>query len=216
MMYQIRELKLDEIRAIYNSRMTRDFPADELKPLKMIEDAIARNEYISYGILEEDEILGYAYLAYARVPQGRRYLFDYLGVREDLRGTGIGSILLHQLPEILPEPECILGEVENPEYAQTDKERAMQERRIAFYERNDIADTGVTCRLYNVEYRVMEQPVGGRIHTSEEAHTLYTELYRAILPADKFKTMLQIHDLTDGGRAVQAGRQTGEEGHVLS
>ncbi len=192
-MYEIRELTSSEIREIYNTRMTRDFPSDELKPLEMIEGAIAGDAYICYGILEEREILGYAFMAYARVPQGRIYLYDYLGIREDVRGTGIGGVLLHQLPGRLPEPVCIMAEVENPDYAETEEERALQKRRIAFYKRNGFVDTGVSCWLYYVEYRVIEQPTGGRIHTNEEVRSLYSDLYRTVLPADKFKTMLRIH-----------------------
>ena len=42
--FTVETLSLPQIRALYRERMTRDFPPDELKPLTMIEKALARDE----------------------------------------------------------------------------------------------------------------------------------------------------------------------------
>ena len=39
----VRELTLDEVRDVYGKYLTEDFPADELRPLYMIEEAMQEN-----------------------------------------------------------------------------------------------------------------------------------------------------------------------------
>ena len=58
---KVRELQVDEIKSLYNERLTRDFPPDELKPFTMIMSALERDAYICYGALVEESILAYAF-----------------------------------------------------------------------------------------------------------------------------------------------------------
>ena len=58
--FTVETLSLPQIRALYRERMTRDFPPDELKPLAMIEKALARDEYVCYGAVNGGGILAYA------------------------------------------------------------------------------------------------------------------------------------------------------------
>ena len=82
--FEVRELFLDQIRALYRKRLKADFPKDELKPLIVIERAHARGGYVCYGALDREDILAYAFF----VKQGGLALLDYYAVRGDLRGRG--------------------------------------------------------------------------------------------------------------------------------
>ena len=112
--FTVETLSLAQTRALYHERMTRDFPPDELKPLAMIERALARDEYISYGAVSGGDIWAYAYFVKLK-EQGKPYaLFDYFAVRQDLRDQGVGSGFLQALISgpllrLLNTPESILG-----------------------------------------------------------------------------------------------------------
>ena len=50
-------LNQEEIIAIYNKYMVKDFPPDELKPLSSILDMLSRGIYACYGIFEDNKFL---------------------------------------------------------------------------------------------------------------------------------------------------------------
>ena len=66
-------------------------------------------------------------------------------------------------------------EIENPDFAKDEEERALRERRRQFYLRNGIVDTGVNIELAGVEYRIMEMLVG-KPHTPDEIRGLLAGL----------------------------------------
>lgn len=188
--FTLRPLGLAEIRALYRSRMTADFPPDELKPLSAIEGAMARGEYACFGAMDGD---GDGTLAYAFfVTLGRRALFDYFAVARKLRGRGIGSRFLQALiAGPLRDMDCVLLEVDDPDFAPDAAERDTRRRRLAFYLRNGLADTGVRATVWHVAYRVLALPVG-RIPTPIEAREIYGALYRAIMPPRVYAAMVEL------------------------
>lgn len=188
----IRELTVEEVREVYRRCMTADFPDNERKPLGRIEAALREDRYLCYGCFREGELCGYAFFAYLPGKRGREYLLDYLAVLKNKRGRGVGSDFLKALERRLPDAACVIGEVENPDYAGSEAERAERERRIRFYRRSGIEDTGVTVRLFGVEYRVLEKPLRAR-HDAEEIRKIYDRLYRSILPAELYSSKVLIH-----------------------
>ncbi|WP_130838415.1 GNAT family N-acetyltransferase [Lachnoclostridium sp. Marseille-P6806] len=183
---------MEEVREVYRRCMTADFPDNERKPLGRIETALREGRYLCYGCFWKDELCGYAFFAYLPGKQGREYLLDYLAVLKNKRGKGVGSNFLRALERSLPDAACVIGEVENPDYAGSKAERERRERRIRFYRRSGIEDTGVTVRLFGVEYRVLEQPVRAR-HEAAEIREIYDRLYRSILPAELYSSKVLIH-----------------------
>ena len=174
----VRELSLDQIRKLYSERLKRDFPPDEIKPLARIERALARGEYICYGAMDGETILAYAFFVVA----GRRALFDYYAVAEELRDRGIGSRFIRELMDgPLSQMDCVLLEVDDPDCGQGDEEVALRNRRLAFYLRNGLTDTGVRTKVYGVGFRILSLPVGHK-PSFNEAREVYAELYHTILP----------------------------------
>ncbi|MBR1931218.1 MAG: GNAT family N-acetyltransferase [Lachnospiraceae bacterium] len=179
---RVDRLNREQIRFVYQEYMQKDFPDNELKPLKMIEKGVAKQTYECFGLFEGEEICGYAFFVKLIKDDGRAdYLFDYLAIREDLRDQGLGGTFLSLLAVCFPDANSMLGEVENPDYAKNEKERKTQERRLHFYLHNGIVDTGVTARVFGVEYRILEV-VSDREHTGEQVKEIYGKIYRSFLP----------------------------------
>ena len=188
----IRQLTLPEVRNAYKNYLKNDFPPDELKPLVMIERSLRKKQYLCYGILIKEEMCGYGFFAFTEENALRVYLLDYFAVREDLRDQGIGSYFLSSIQNILPVPGTILVEVENPDFADGGEEQRMQEKRLQFYLRNGLIDTGITAWLFYVEYKILELS-GKTPLTADECRKAYIAVYEQMIGTAVAKKMLKIH-----------------------
>ena len=191
--FTVETLALPRIREIYRGRMQEDFPPDELKPLKMIEQALARNEYVCFGALRGAEIMAYAFFVKLK-EDGKPYaLFVYFAVRKDLRGMNIGSRFIQELMQgPLREMDAVLLEVDDPACADTPAEKDIRDRRLAFYLRNGLRDTGVAATVFGVRFLLLALPVGNPV-SRQEVRRKYAALYRSLLPARVFAEKVIIH-----------------------
>ena len=181
-------LTLPEIRDVYRNQLEYDFPADERKPLGRIEASLKKGQYICYGLKDGTGILAYAFFVVIE----NQYLFDYFAVREELRGTGIGSRFLKELfSNHLKSASCILLEVDDPAAADNDKEKAVRDRRIRFYLKNGLRNTGAKANTFGVDFLILELPAGSP-HSAEEAGQIYSLIYRSILPKRIYSHMVHI------------------------
>ena len=184
----IDSLTPQEIREIYRQRMKDDFPRNELKSLGMIERALKKGCYLCYGLRNGADILAYAFFVLTE----DIYMFDYFAVRKDLRGTGIGSAFLKELcGSCLGEASCVLLEVDDPSSGDSEEERMIRKRRLSFYLRNGLRDTGARARTFGVDFLILEFPIG-EPHSREEAGRNYSRIYQTILPIPVYKRMVEI------------------------
>ena len=185
---RVEALTLREVREIYARRLIRDFPPDEQKPLSRIEAALRRGEYACYGAKDCEDILAYAFF----VLDGRSALFDYYAVGASLRDRGIGSRFIQALMRgPLSQMDCVLLEVDDPDRAETPDEAALRRRRLAFYLRNGLSDTGVRATVFGVDFQVLALPVGSPV-SREKAQDLYAQLYRIILPPESYSKWVKV------------------------
>ena len=192
--FTVETLSLPQIRALYHERMTRDFPQDELKPLAMIEKALARGEYVCYGAVSEEDILAYSYFVKLKQNEKPYALFDYYAVRQDIRGQGVGSQFIQALiAGPLREMDCVLLEVDDPVCAQTQEEAEIRNRRLAFYLRNGLRDADVKATVYGVQFKILTLPVGSAL-SREEVRKKYAALYRAFMPPKLFAEKVFLHE----------------------
>ena len=150
---KLTNLNIDEIRNIYQTRMVIDFPQAELKPLEYIIEAVNDGIYECLRLYKDEECIGYTFL----VKQGNSYLIDYLAVYPDKRNNGAGSKLLSFLKEYLTKADAVILEVEDPKYADSEKEKDIQTRRLLFYLRNDCVDTGLRVRCFGVPFIIFSK-----------------------------------------------------------
>ena len=146
-------LNTEEIKTIYNKYMVKDFPPDELKPLSSMMDMLSRGIYACYGLYEGENLLAYAYLTIL----DDFVLVDYLAVVSQHRGSGVGTKLLSELKGIL-KGKTIIIECENPDFATDPQDKTTKLRRIEFYKRSGFVLSGVSSRLFNVEYVILTFP----------------------------------------------------------
>ena len=191
-------LNREEMRDVYSRFMVKDFPEDELKTLEMIERLMGEGRYLCLGIMENRDLCGYGILVYDGAnrqdnAQSRRRscLLDYLAIRKDRRGEGLGSAFLQETmsTDWLTKDGSVqsghyLVEVEDPDFAANENERLTRKRRIDFYRRNGFADTGIRVRLYGVELWILDRDsITGPDDAVylEEVRRLYIDIYEYVL-----------------------------------
>ena len=185
-------LTLEQAEALYETRMKRDFPPDELKPFSMIRDAIGRNEYVCYGAMHAREIVAYAFFARCVVKGRTLGLLDYFAVVERLRDQGIGGACLNRLAAHMGDMDAVIIEVEEPSLARDPEERNTRQRRLDFYLRCGMREGGVQATLYGVDYRLLTMPVG-RSLDPDDVRRAYDAIYRAMLPETMYNKIVDIH-----------------------
>lgn len=184
----IKTLSLPEIRTVYAERMVEDFPKDELKPLSMIERAFERGEYACYGLEAGGELLAYACF----VQVGSLALVDYLAVKRDRRDEGVGSRFIAALVDgLLQAYDCALLEVDDPDLAPDAAELETRNRRLRFYLKNGLVETGVRAKVFGVGFRLLALPVG-TLPSPEDTRRAYSTLYRAVLPEKLYDEKVRI------------------------
>lgn len=150
----IRKLEKEEISHIYGKHLVYDFPKGEVKPLDVILNAYDEEKYFAYGMFEQGKFAAYAFLM--DIQPESIYLLDYFAVVSEMRADGYGSIFLKELKQICDKDEKrLVLEVENPDYEDDSDLREMMKKRIAFYEKNEILVSSVTCNFYDNEYRIL-------------------------------------------------------------
>jgi len=156
----LKELNVKEFTNIYRTFMTDDFPPDELKPLERMVYTMETGLSSAFGLYENNDLRAYAVFI---VPEGQPYgLLDYLAVVKKYRGTGIGhhffALIEDALKQKYPWLEGFFIEAENIDFAKTEQERKIRERRIAFYENNNCQITELGSCLFGVTYSILLYP----------------------------------------------------------
>lgn len=147
----LRQLTDGDIKEIYNKHMIIDFPAEELKPLDVIQKLLKRKIYMCYGLYNNEELLAYTFLAASK----SYLLIDYYSVCAKYRSMGIGSKFLNILKENCKNYNGIIVEVESIKCALNETEKVLRKRRIDFYKKNGMRMTNISCMLFNVNYSIM-------------------------------------------------------------
>ncbi len=187
-MVSLVKLTTEQIVSVYHEHMIEDFPPDELKkPLEKILDAIKIDRYACYGLYSDEELVGYVFLE--RI--NNDYLIDYIATFPQKRNGGLGAELLALLTDALKDSDSVIGEVEDPAFADTEEARSLQTRRLAFYHRNGIIDTGVRVTTFGVHYRILALPTG-QSHSAEEIRALYKAQYRAFFTEEECSQFIQM------------------------
>lgn len=105
------------------------FPANERQPSEVVHERVRSGKSVFFAAVDQDECVGMAMLwDFKGIPF---VLLDYLAIREDRQGTGIGSGFFRFLSEeISRRRKRIVIEVEHPG---SGTNTAQRRRRIRFY-----------------------------------------------------------------------------------
>lgn len=136
------------LREVYHTEMKASFPPAELKPLAAIERMWREGRYKPYCLFDGDVLAGCAFLWLGHPGWA---LLDYLCVKTDSRGRGLGSEILRLLTEAEPNT-VIFAEAEAPAHA---PDPDMAERRLGFYKRNGLCVSGYDSEVFGVHYKTL-------------------------------------------------------------
>ncbi|SHK69001.1 hypothetical protein SAMN02745243_03512 [Hespellia stercorisuis DSM 15480] len=186
---RIKELSQNEFWEIYRTQMKQDFPKSEIRREDNFENLWRDQKYLALGWYEEKpgngqqkecSLTGYAFFVIAE----DAVLLDYFAVLADQRGNGSGGRFLEAMKTYFAErTDCILLEVENPEYAVDENDRKLRERRIAFYERHGVFFSKVETRVFTDEYLILVLPVQkAKEHPVKEWAEQIKGVYESIFP----------------------------------
>lgn len=174
---QAQELTLEELKQLYQSRISRDFVPNELRPWGNMRALALRGAYRAFAYREKGAVLAYG--IFAHCPGAA--LLDYLAVDPALRGRGLGTRFFQAL-----QGGCqaawrafFLIEAESLESAQTPAEKEVRRRRIQFYTRCGCRETGIFSFLFGVEYQILLFPLEGE-PGREQARAALESLYRLL------------------------------------
>ena len=184
---QFEALTKQQIRSVYKKYLTKDFPADERRPLARILKTVDNGNYEAYALTEEGQVLSYAFF----LRNGSTYLLDYLATNEAHRNQGLGAAILSQASSRLTNASCVLAEIEDPACAETAQEQALRTRRQQFYARCGFLDTGLRADTFGVRFVLIELP-GGEAHSAQALQKIYFDLYRTTLPERIVRRFIKI------------------------
>ncbi|MDE7259074.1 MAG: 2-amino-4-hydroxy-6-hydroxymethyldihydropteridine diphosphokinase [Lachnospiraceae bacterium] len=176
----IERLTLEQACEIYGTYAQSDFPPEEIKPFRVIEETWGRGSYHAYGFYEGTTLCAYAFLV--TDVEKRLLLLDYFAVVGERRGQGYGSRALALLREGCAEWNALVIEVEDDELPDINEEtRGMRKRRISFYTAAGCLMSTTRSRLWGVDYRIMVMPLTdqyAQMCMADKLHAIYTNLYR--------------------------------------
>lgn len=207
----IRSLSMPEIAGIYQEHLLKDFPANEVKPLFVMESLLGKQLYQCYGLFDEadgepqtaaadrsgpapgTEIQPDAGVATSHMPALLGYAFlchghrssslilDYFAVVSHNRQQGYGSKFLELLRNQFQDIAGILAEVECVEQGADETERQVRQRRLDFYLRNGFCLTRVTGKIFGVDYDIVFLPIAKQCQDQFVCAEM-EEIYRTMIP----------------------------------
>ncbi len=185
---------------LYQNEMQRDFPPDELRPLKTLLELYDTGRYCPYGVFAEDGE-GKPLIAYLNVvhASGCDVAFlDYFATSPALRGAGLGAALLQTLyeTETARGATALLWEAETPTEA---PDPAMAMRRMGFYNRAGGQPTNLRQQVYGVWFDILCHPCAGSLTPAQTEQALLHIYHQLMNPTVFAREYRLIH--TDASAA---------------
>lgn len=180
---ELKQLNKEELTALYETDLLRDFPRVELKPLRGMLRLMDQGCYAPLQITEGETRIGYAMMWLP--PEGGGALLEYLGVSPTLRNGGYGGKILSLL---MARYGQLFGEVEAP-VSPDPAENELRRRRIAFYERCGFRLLDYDCALFGVHFKCMYQ---GPEADDREVEALHRSVYAAYFSPAHMQRYIQL------------------------
>lgn len=154
---ELRTLDAGQVKEIYDTYMTMDFPKSELPPVNTFFERMERGIYECLGLYEDGSLKAYGYFT---KNEARGYLLlDFLAVCPQYRSGGYGSRFLQMVKGYFSDKNGILLECESERTAPDEEQREIRSRRIRFYLRNGCRETNVSSCLFGVDFDILYLPL---------------------------------------------------------
>ena len=186
-MLRCEQLTAERAAGIYTRVLAEDFPPEECRPIEWIRPLMDNGRYRVFELY--DGSLPVAYAMTVQAEGERIWLMDFLAVHAPFRDRGYGSRLLHAVRSSLPEDAVILFESDHPDYA-AGAEREKRLRRLEFYRRNGVTDTGARTSVSGCAFEILSCPAGAL--DADEALAAMDRLYHQIMPRDFYDSEIRL------------------------
>ncbi len=169
---KLRTRSADQVKEIYDTYMTTDFPKSELPPVNAFFERLERGIYECLGLYEDGELRAYGY--FLKHHERGYLLLDFLAVCPEYRSGGYGGRFLQLAKEYFGEKNGILLECESVRTAPDEEQKEIRSRRIRFYLRNGCRETDVSSRLFGVDFDILYMPLKEeKPQLDEELNAIY-------------------------------------------
>lgn len=177
----IRKLTREEIIHVYKDNMSLDFPQAEIKPLEIILNMEEKKKYIAFGLFEQKDLKGYAFLV--RAKDERWMLLDYFAICKQYRSMGYGCLFLNMLFEEIGKTQikAVIIEIEKIEYGIDEEEISLRTRRKEFYLKNKVISTDCFATIFDTEFEILYYSIN-EMYDPKKIIEEYTNIYRMMLP----------------------------------
>ena len=181
------KLTAEQAADIYTKYLAEDFPPEECRPIEWIRPLMDNGRYRVFELCDDGLPVAYAMTVQA---EGENiWLMDFLAVHEPFRDSGYGSHMLRMVRSLLPEDAILLFESDHPGYAEGE-EREKRLRRLAFYRRNGVTDTGARTCVSGCEFAILSAP-SGALNASDTLAAM-DRLYHQIMPRDFYDSEIRL------------------------
>lgn len=143
---------------IYTEKIEKDFPEEEIPPLSVYEKCLKEGIFECYSFstkIEEEIFKNIGYIVSRKVDD--IIFIMVLAVDKNIRGKGLGKIMLNEFKDFVKNEKIIVLEAENPEEDNiTEKEKIVREKRIKFY--NDLGfkvTEKLKYILVGIDYKIL-------------------------------------------------------------
>ena len=123
-----------------------DFPDDERKPLKIIQERKRKKQNLCLCYEEEGLLKGYGIFEFCE--EDRSLLMDYFAVFSKERNQGTGTRFLEELKEYFKDWNVLF--IESESVCDVDSKR-----RLDFYQKCGAVISGVRVNLFHVDYEIL-------------------------------------------------------------
>ena len=143
---------LEKAIEIFKEKIEKDFLEDELPPLFVFERCIKEDIFECYIFEYENEEVGYIV---TRKKDDVVFLL-VLAIDEQMRGKGLGKIMIEEFKELVKDRKIILLEAENPDEANDEEEKLVRNKRINFYKKLGFKITqNLKYVLVDIDYKIL-------------------------------------------------------------
>lgn len=184
---EIKKLNIKQVIRVYNYSLKKDFPINERRPLLIIIKGMLKGTYEPLGAFYKGKLIGYAFF----LKYNNDYLWDYLAVFEKYRCKGAGSQIIKAIKDYYKTANSVIGEVENPDYADSNESRELMTRRYNFYLRNGCIDTGVKAVTFGARFIIIQ--ISGNILDEFKIAKLYRKHYKVSLPKHLYNNNIKVY-----------------------
>lgn len=173
---EIKKLTIRQIIVVYSRSLKKEFPANERRPLFMIIKGVLAGNYECLGAFYKGRLLAYAFFLKNR----NDYLLDYLAVFKRYRCKGVGTKVIQAIRKYYKDADSIIGEVENPDYADNGEDSERMKRRLDFYLKNACIDTGVRTITFGAHFIIIQ--LFGKQQSQADMAQIYQRHYKDYFP----------------------------------